>query len=230
METQELSDNFSLFHKVNTEILDRLLAIASEESYESGEVVIDQVSWGKSIFFINSGWVKLEYVYREQTITLELIGKGGFIGEAGVLGNSVINSRVVAISEVQILAVSAQRFIQFLYQYPQIQNRLLNATVTSLGKYQQYSLFHRQTMKVRLATILIALADRYGETTEQGIKLYNFDSKDLADLAQITLSAYEPIMNKLIEKGLVTIDKGKNRLYLPNLKPLHHIIGQLGYE
>ena len=228
METQQLSDIFSLFHNVNSDILERFLAIADQEKYESGEVIVDEESWGKAMYFVVSGWIKIENIDQEKNITLEIIGRGGFVGEEGILSNETINSRVTAISHVELLIVSAQRFIQFLYQYPQIQNRLLGLTVSRVKEYQKYCQFHRQAMKVRLATILINLAEKYGEVREEGIIIYNFAHKDLADLAQISSSECTQILKKLENKSLIKIEKKNNSLYIVNLKLLHHIIGKLG--
>lgn len=228
METQQLSDIFSLFHNVNSDILERFLAIADQEKYESGEVIVDEESWGKAMYFVVSGWIKIENIDQEKNITLEIIGRGGFVGEEGILSNETINSRVTAISHVELLIVSAQRFIQFLYQYPQIQNRLLGLTVSRVKEYQKYCQFHRQAMKVRLVTILINLAEKYGQMTEKGLTIYNFLRSDLADLAQLPASECNEIMHKLETKQLIEIESQSNTLYLPSLKLLHHIIGKLG--
>jgi CRP-like cAMP-binding protein len=231
MEMQQLSDIFSLFHNVESDILERFLSIANQEESESGEVIVDEESWGKAMYFVLSGWVKIESIYQDKNITVEIIGRGGFFGEEGIFShnvNNVINSRVTTISNVELLVVSAQRFIQFLYQYTQIQNRLLGLTVSKVKEYQKYCQFYRQTMKVRLVTILISLAETYGEITEQGIKIYNFLCQDLADLAQLPPSECHEIMNKLEKKNLIEIDSKSNSIFLPNLKLLHHIIGKLG--
>ena len=228
METQELSDIFSLFHNIDSDILERFLSLANQDKYKPGEIVIDQESWGRAMYLLVSGWVKIESVSPDSNITLEIIGKGGFFGEEGILSNNTINSRVVSISHVELLTISAQRFIQFLYQYTQIQNRLLAITVIKVKEYQKYCQFHRQAMKVRLATILINLAEKYGQVTDQGIRIHNLEHEDLADLAQLSSSECTQIIKKLEHKSLIKIEKETDSLYLLNLKLLHHIIGKLG--
>jgi CRP-like cAMP-binding protein len=230
METQELSELFSLFHNLSHETLEWLLPMTENEYYDSEQVIISEDNWGKSIYFIISGWLKVQNFYQDEVITVEIIGKGGFVGEAGILGNLNFKSNVVAISEVEVLTISAQRFIQILFRDSQIQNRLLRATINRVIEYQKYHQFYRQTGKVRLATILISLADKYGTSSEHGLKIYNFLFKDLADLAQLTVTECSKIMTKFEEKGLIIIDLKSNCLYLANIKQIHHIIGQLGNE
>jgi CRP/FNR family transcriptional regulator, cyclic AMP receptor protein len=230
MDTQEISDLFPLFHNLNTETLEWILSMGESDNYESEEVIIAENDWGKAIYLIVSGWVKLENIYTEETLTAEIIGKGGCIGEAGILSNISGNSRVVAISDVEVFTISAQRFLQILFRDSQIQNRFLKLMVSRVTEYQKYCQFHRQTGKVRLATVLISLADKYGEVTEKGIKLYHFRSQDLADLAQLSLEEYDQIMNKLSDKGLMSIKPNSRTFYVSNIKQLHHIIGKLGNE
>ncbi|MGI0482710.1 Crp/Fnr family transcriptional regulator [Geminocystis sp. CENA526] len=215
---------------MNTETIEWLVSMAQTDNYESQEVIIDENDWGKAVYFIVSGWVRLENIYSQETVTIEIIGKGGSIGEAGILDGVNHNARVVAISDVEVLTVSAQRFIQILFRDSQIQNRFLKLMVSRVTEYQKYCQFYRQTGKVRLATILISLADKYGKTTEKGVKLYNFATQNLADLAQLNIEDCEQIIDKFKDKNLINIDINSQSLYLTNIKQLHHIIGKLGNE
>lgn len=231
METQDFSDTFSLFHNLDTETLEWLLSMTESESYNTSGVIISEDNWGKAIYLIVSGWVKLENIYQHQdNVTLEIIGRGGLVGEAGILESVNTNSRVTSISDVELLSISAQRFLQILYRDAQIQNRLLKMMVKKVSDYQKYCQFHRQTGKVKLTTVFLSLADKYGKTTENGIQLFNFSRQDLADLAQLTSEECEQIMNKLESKGLLLIDQCTDSLFLTNIKQLHHIIGKLGND
>lgn len=230
MDTQEIGDVFPLFHNLNTQTLEWLLSMGESDNYESGETIIAEDDWGKAIYLIVSGWVKLQHIYTEETVTVEIIGKGGCVGEAGILSSLQGNSQVVAISAVEVFTISAQRFLQILFRDSQIQNRFLKLMVSRVTEYQKYCQFHRQTGKVRLATILISLADKYGEVTEKGVKLYAFLCQDLANLSQLSLDECEQIVSKLENKGLIFIKRNNHSLYISNLKQLHHIIGKLGNE
>jgi CRP-like cAMP-binding protein len=230
METQEISELFSLFNNLNTETIEWLISMAEKDNYDSEEVIIAEDDWGKAVYFIVSGWVRLENIYSQETVTIEIIGKGGSVGEAGILDGVNHNTRVIAMSNVEVLTISAQRFIQILFRDSQIQNRFLKLMVSRVTEYQKYCQFYRQTGKVRLATILISLADKYGKLTEKGIQLYNFPSQNLADLAQLNMEECTQIIHKFKHKNLIDIDVNSQSLYLPNLKQLHHIIGKLGNE
>lgn len=230
MEPQELSELFSLFHNLSDETFEWLLPMTETEYYDSEQVLISENSWGRAIYLIISGWVKVQNFYADEVITVEIIGKGGFVGEAGILGSINIKSNVVTISTVEVLTISAQRFLQILFRDAHIQNRLLKATITRVIEYQKHHQFYRETAKVRLATVLLALADKYGKMTENGAEIYNFSVKDLGDLAQLNANDCSRILTKLEEKGLIQINSRSNHIYLKNAKQLHHIIGKLGKD
>ena len=230
METQELGELFSLFHNLSDEALEWVLSMTESEHYDSEQVIISEESWGRAIYLIVSGWVKVQNFYLDEAVTVEIIGKGGFVGEEGILGNLNSKSNVVAISQVEVLSISAQRFIQILFRDSQIQNRLLTETIARVIEHQKYHHFSRQTAKVRLTTILLFLADKYGTFTDRGTEIYNFLLKDLADLAQLTIAESTEVMNRLEDKGLVQRELDSNHIYLPNIKQLHHILGKLGNE
>jgi len=230
METQEFAEHFPLFHNLNNETIEWLLSLVEEENYEVEETIIAQDDWGSGFHLIESGWVKVQHFYAGQPVTIEIIGEGGFVGEVGILGQNNFNSQVVAISAVKVLTISAQRFIQVLFRDAQVQNRLLKLMVNRVTDYQKSFRFHHQATKVRLVTVLISLADQYGKVTENGIEIYDFAVKDLADLALISIEECEQILEKLKNKNLIKFYHNHKCLMLTNIKQLHHIIGQLGNE
>ena len=152
------------------------------------------------------------------------------MGEVGILHQISSPSSVVALSPVKIVTISAQRFIQTLFRDPQIQHRLLRLMVSRLLECQEHCRIYRQPAKVKMATVLISLADKYGEITEVGTEIYNVPLQDLADLAQLHLEECSSIMANLEKKGLIIIDPAYQTLCLTNLKQLNHIIGKLGND
>ncbi len=230
METQNFSDLFSLFNNLNSETLEWLGSIVEEEDYAQDQVIIAEDNWGKAVYFIISGWVKVQNRCPHEQITIEIIGRGGFVGEMGILHQINFPSSVVTLSPVKIVTISAQRFIQTLFRDPQIQHRLLRVMIGRLLEYQKNCQIYRQPAKVKMATVLLSLADKYGEVTEVGTEIYNIPLQDLADLAQVQLEECSYIMANLEKKSLIVIDPEHQTLCLTNLKQLNHIIGKLSND
>ncbi|HAG79946.1 MAG TPA: transcriptional regulator, partial [Cyanobacteria bacterium UBA12227] len=57
---------------------------------------------------------------------------GDFFGEMAILDESPRSTDVIALSQVKLLSVSAQRFIQTLFKDPQLHHRMLQLMVRRL--------------------------------------------------------------------------------------------------
>jgi CRP/FNR family cyclic AMP-dependent transcriptional regulator len=78
METQEIVELFPLFSVANPETLEWILSVVDEENYAQNEEIIKENDWGKAVYFIVSGWVKVRSRYSHQETTLEILAKGDF--------------------------------------------------------------------------------------------------------------------------------------------------------
>jgi CRP-like cAMP-binding protein len=230
METEELSEIFSLFNNLNSKTLDYINSLTETEEYGKNEVILGEEDWGSAVYFIVSGWVKIQSNYQEQQLTTEIIGKGGFFGEIAIIEQLLFPASVVSLSAVKLITISAQKFIQLLFCEPQIQHRLLKLTIRHLQSYQYFHLLAKHSPKVKIATVLMELADKYGIITEKGIEIYNISEQDLADLAQIQVEESSYILAKFQNKDLIEIDTKRQVLSLTNPKQINHILGKLTYE
>lgn len=224
METRAFSELFPLFNTASPETLEWLLSIATEEEYAENTTILTEDNWGKAFFLIVSGWIKIQREIDEHKITQEILGKGDFFGEMAILDDAPRATRVIAISEVKLLSISAQRFIQTLLKEPQVQHKLLQSTVHRLRKLQNRFYRRMQPPISRLSKVLISLAENYGRPTEQGLEIYQISEQDLADVAETTLEETAHILENIQTKGLLTIDNENQTICLTNPKQLIHLI------
>lgn len=227
METNEVSELFPLFNATNAEILEWLLSVAQESSYSQNSTIIAENDWGKSVEFIVAGWVKLQSCQGENDLTLEICSRGDYLGDMAILDESLRNAQAIALSEVKILSVSAQRFIQMLFKDPQLHHRALQLTVKRLRRCYRRVQFQTQPPQLKLVKTLTTLASAYGQSTEKGVDIFNIPCPDLANLANISAEEAQQLMIKLQSKGWIEIDSTHQTLSLTNPKHLHHFIHQL---
>ncbi|MBZ8178907.1 MAG: Crp/Fnr family transcriptional regulator [Oscillatoria sp. PMC 1051.18] len=227
METKAFSELFPLFNTANPETLDWLLSVAVEHEYPEDRAVVMEDSWGNAVYFIISGWVKVRRLSKEKPVTLALMGRGDFFGEMAILDESPRSNDVVALSDVKLLSVSAQRFIQTLFKDPQLHHRMLQLMVRRLRQTNARFQLRNQPPAVKLANTLVYLAESYGEATEKGTQILNIPHQDLADVSGIGVEETKKIMEKLQSKGWVDIDPSRRTLCLINLKQLTHLAGRV---
>ncbi|TVQ42495.1 MAG: Crp/Fnr family transcriptional regulator [Gloeocapsa sp. DLM2.Bin57] len=224
METQTFNELFPLFNTADPETLTWLLSVATEEEYDEDETIVREDSWGRSFYLIISGWVKIQKQIDTHQITQEILGKGDFFGETAILDDTPRGTSVIALSEVKLISISAQRFIQTLLKEPQVQHKLLQQTVHRLHKLQNRFYRRLQPPISRLSKVLVSLAENYGQPTEQGIEILEIPRQDLADIAETTLEETNNILENIQTKGLLTIDEQQQVFCLTNPKQLIHLI------
>ena len=227
METQAIVELFPLFSVANPETLEWILSVIDEESYEQNEEIIKENDWGKAVHFIVSGWVKVRSHYNNQQTVLEILGKGDFFGEMEVLDESLKYVDVIALSDVQLLSISAQRFLQMLFKDPQVHHKILQLSVRRFRHLYRRFQLHQQTSKIKLIKTLIKLAENYGKSIEEGAEILQIPHQDLADVADISLDECEQIITQLKHQGCLESDSSRQLLFLPNLKQLNHFAKQI---
>ncbi|MBD1910990.1 MULTISPECIES: Crp/Fnr family transcriptional regulator [unclassified Leptolyngbya] len=227
MQTIAFSEIFPLFHSASPETLEWLMSIAVEHEYPADRAVLMEDAWGNAVYFIQSGWVKVRRHVGEDFVTLAILGKGDFFGEMAILDESPRSTDVVALSSVKLLSISAQRFIQTLFKDSQLHHRMLQLMVRRLRMTNFRFQLRHQPPAIKLANILVAVAETYGQRTSQGLQIFNIPMRDLADIADISIDEATKIMEKLDSKGWIHIDPGNQIIDIANMRQLSHLAGRI---
>ncbi|HEY9743578.1 MAG TPA: Crp/Fnr family transcriptional regulator [Coleofasciculaceae cyanobacterium] len=227
MQTKAFSELFPLFNTANPETLEWLLSVVVEHEYPADRAVLMEDAWGNAVYFVVSGWVKVRRLYGENVFTLAILGRGDFFGEMAILDESPRSTDVIALCDVQLLSVSAQRFIQTLFKDPQLHHRMLQLMVRRLRLANVRIQRRHQPPAVKLVSTLVTLAENYGQPTEKGTEILHIPYKDLADITDINVEDTTKIMEKLESKGWIKIDQANHTLCLINIKQLTHLAGRV---
>jgi CRP/FNR family transcriptional regulator, cyclic AMP receptor protein len=225
MQTELFSETFPLFEAADDETLEWLLSVAVEDDYPADRTVLVEEAWGNAVYFILSGWVKIRYLRDHKPIVLDILGQGDFFGEMAILDESPRDLEVVACTPVRLLSVPAQRFIQFLFKDAQLHHRMLQLTVKRLRQNNQRLQLLQESPTVRIANILINLAENYGSSTDAGLEIFNFPIGDIADLANVDQTEAVKVIEKLHEKGWLQIDARDRVINLSNPKQIVQLVG-----
>lgn len=223
MQTEVFSDLFPLLSTANPQTLEWLLNIAVEHEYPSGRAVLMEDAWGNAVYFLISGWVKVRRTNGDNSVTIAILGRGDFFGEMAVLDESPRSTDVVALSPVQLLTVSRERFIQILFKDPQLHHRMLQLMVRRVRQINMRLQMRSSPPAVKLAHALVSLSDNYGQESNQGKEIYYIPFKDLAEVTEISLDETTKIMEKLHERGWIKCDPTNQSIYVVNLKQLENL-------
>ena len=223
MESTIVSEIFPLFNAAETETLDWLLSVALEQDFAAGEKILCDQSWGNAVYFIISGWVKARRWYNEVPVTLSIRGRGDFFGEGAILDEPPRTTEILALSDTQVISISAQRFIQTLFQDSQLHHKLLQITVRRLRQMDTRLQLHHNPPVARLAYTLVTLAETYGKPTEDGMEILLIPDQDLADISDLTLEETQKFLHKFQSKGWLEVNQEETTLSLTNIRQLNHL-------
>jgi CRP/FNR family transcriptional regulator, cyclic AMP receptor protein len=228
MQTEVFSELFPLLAAANPETLDWLLSVATEHEYPSGRAVLMEDAWGNAVYFVVSGWVKVRRHSGtgEDVATLAILGRGDFFGEMAILDESPRSTDVIALSNVRLLSISAQRFIQTLFKDPQLHHRMLQLMVRRLRQTNFRFQLRNQPPAIKLVNTLVALGENYGQESGSGMNIFNIPPKDLADVTDISIEEATKILEKLDSKGWIKINPREQVIHLVNLKQLITLAGK----
>jgi len=207
--------------------LEWLLSMVIEHEYPAGRTVLMEDAWGNAVYFIVAGWVKVRRSVGDDSFTLAILGLGDFFGEMAILDESPRSTDIIALSPVKLLSLSRDKFIDILFQDPQLHHRMLQLMVRRLRQTNLRFELRSSAPGVKLANTLVSLSENYGQKSATAIEIFNVPVKDLADVTEIGVEETTKIMDKLDEKGWIKIDTAKQRIYLLNFKQLLHLAGRV---
>lgn len=227
MEPDSISDRFSLFNMASAETLEWFASGAEEQIHAVNSVLIDKADWGKEVIFIVSGWVNVCALSSGQEVTLDILSVGDYVGEIAILDDFPPLEKVVALSEVQLLKVPAQRFLQMLWKDSELQKQMLKLTFQQVRHLYRRLKSSSQSSQRAFIKTLMDFAKKYGQSTERGLKILRISDQCFATMLGLEISEIEQIIDKLSNSNLIEIDENSQALYIPSLKQLQHFSKQL---
>ena len=211
---------FPLMSTASPQTLEWLFNVATEHEYPTGRAVLMEDAWGNAVYFVVSGWVKVRRTVGEDSVALAILGRGDFFGEMAILDESPRSTDVIALSPVKLLSISRDKFIQILFKDPQLHHRMLQMMVKRLRQANVRLQMRTSPPAVKLAHTLVNLGESYGKDSSTGKEILNIPVKDLADVTEIGVEETTKIIEKLSEKGWISIDSANHALIMVNFKQL----------
>jgi hypothetical protein len=160
---------FSLYDVLTTEEFNALYHSLEHKKYAADETIVKQGAMQPSLFFINSGRLKLFYTEKDTEILVKIMGRGEVIGAKMFFDASVwtIDVGALGYAELSILALGKTK--SWRKEYPALESKLhdfcmkfegLHDYFLKTGKNRRGD--ERIPISGRITTILL---DRYGKDT-----------------------------------------------------------------
>ena len=200
-----------LFNELSKEELDGIVDFIKIRTTKPREVIVRKFDPGNEMFFIVDGKVSLSTVSEDgKELTFGILGKGDMFGEISLFDNMERTATVTAVESSELLILEQQYFIPFVRENSDIAIKLLRAMAQRLRYTDQ--LFEDTLFKQlpgRLAKKILSLADNFGQTTNEGIRItVKLSQNDIGKMSGASRESVNKQMRVWEEKGLIQFDKG----------------------
>jgi CRP-like cAMP-binding protein len=176
----------------------------STAKYTSRRAVFRQGDAADSIFYVESGEVKLTVVSkRGKEAVVAILGAGDFLGEACLAGEVRRMATATPLSECVIVRLDKAPAIRALHDDPAFSERFLAYLLSRNIRIQEDlvdQLFN--SSEKRLARVLLMLAS-FGKESESDRVIAKISQETLAEMIGTTRSRVNYFMNKFRKLGFI---------------------------
>lgn len=197
------------------EALEPLLLRGERELYREREVVYYPGAPGNSVFFVESGHVKLSFLDTSgKRIVLGLRGPGDLVGEGAVMGETRRRHFAQALEDTVLVRLDRDRVTAWLRSHPEALLAILEwirGKVLELEELIVDLAFY--DIQTRLSRKLLRLSEDFGVRTQKGVLIgFRLTHKDLAEMVGSARENATIALNKLEQEGV--IEKSRYRVLI----------------
>lgn len=197
--------------------LDALLAAGRARRHLRGEVLLREGDAATSVLLIVSGLVKLTKTAASgRQAMLELRGPGDPVGELGAIDKQPRSANVVAVGDVEVVVLPADRFDALVQTRSALAHRLL---VTVVGRLREAS---ARQLELGTVDVVARVCRRLAELAALGTSVdggtlvrAELSQQDLADWAGISRDGVVRALHELRTRGW--LETGRRRLMIRDL-------------
>jgi CRP-like cAMP-binding protein len=198
--------------------LERIAPLAVARSFPKGARVFQQGDRSDACYLIRSGEVRVTREHSDgRAIALATLGPGEIFGELAMLDGEVRSASVEAVSDVELLALSAADMRGLLARNPEITAKLVVALTRRVRETnERVARQSFQTVPSRVAGVLSQLvAEESSEGGREGLTI-RMTQADLAQLAGTSRESVSRFLAMLERAGVVKVGRGRVTVLEPS--------------
>jgi CRP/FNR family transcriptional regulator, cyclic AMP receptor protein len=182
----------------------------SRRRFGSGAIVFSEGDVSNRVVLVLSGRLKVSVCSDGgHEVVLGYRERGDLLGEFTAIDGEPHLATVTAVEPTEALVLTADRFLAALEARPDAAMALLRSVIGRLRDADRKRLeFASLDAAGRVARRLIELAERYGEPTDEGIRItLPITQQELAGWVSTSREAVSKSMHRLSERGLIDVQR-----------------------
>ncbi len=214
-----LSQHF-LFGQLESDQLDRVLALAVERDFRNGAVIFYKGEEGTSMMTLLRGQVRISAFSEDgREIILNSIEPGGFFGEIALIDGKKRSANATAVGQCTLLLINRRDFIPFLKQNPEIAIRLLTVVCERLRYTSEIAeTVAFLTIPARLARLLMKIAETQGVETADGLHIdLKLSQREMGNFIAASRESVNKQLRAWQAQGLIAMEQGDITILQPDI-------------
>lgn len=200
----------------------RVMAAARRRVFKRNEVIFHEGDPGDTLHLVLKGHVAIRVTTPlGERATLTILGPGEAFGELALLGEeSDRTATAAAVEGAETMSLHRRDFLDIQRSDPNVGRMLVDALSARVGRLTGHlveALY--ESVEVRVARRLVALADTYDDETAETINV-PLTQEDLASMAGTTRPTANRMLKDLEEAGVVAVSRG--RIEILDIAALEH--------
>jgi CRP-like cAMP-binding protein len=174
--------------------------------YRRGATLLNEGDTSDRVIIVTSGRVKVSYFTEDgREVMLAVRGPGDLLGELSAFDGEPHSATADAMEEVGTLTLSRSAFAEWLKQNPRVALLLLELLTRRLRDADLKRVeFTAYDTVGRVARRLVELSERFGEDTEDGVRIsLPLSQEELASWTGCSREAASKALQALRKRGLV---------------------------
>ena len=197
------------------DILDEVGEGRSIRTYASRQIVFAQGEPADSVFFLQSGRIKVSLLSpRGKEAVLAILGSDEYFGEGCLAGQAVRMMTATSIAQCSVVRIEKSSMVRLLHDRPAFAEGFIAHLLSRNIRIEEDltdQLFN--SCEKRLARVLLLLAN-FGKETQPEPVIAKISQQTLADMVGTTRSRVSFFMNKFRRLGLIDYDGGLQGLHV----------------
>jgi CRP-like cAMP-binding protein len=202
-------------------VLDALRAAGRKRRYPVGTTLLNEGDRSASVILVEQGRVKISsYTEDGREIVLAVRGPGDLLGELSAIDGGAMSATASALDPVQATVMPVEEFHEFLTRHAEAGVALLEIVTRRLRDADRKRIeFGAYDSVGRVARRLLELAERFGETTSEGVRIsLPLSQEEIAGWTGSSREAVSKALRVLRDRGLV--DTGRKVITVLNIDGL----------
>lgn len=186
--------------------LSQVAATVSERRYGKHQFIVREGDPGDTFFIIVSGSVSVCRIAPDGRETiLSILKEGDFFGEMSMFDSSLRSASIKTLTDVEVGAIQQEDFLLLLDRNPRIGRQLVIELSERLRAANALiAATTSQDIRARLASLLLNLADQFGEAVTNGTRItLRLTNQEMANMIGTTRETVNRTLNRFWDDRLV---------------------------